>query len=80
MKKEEKLRYIMYAIKNNANLTIETQNNKKYNIKKLTNNRKWVIIKTERNRTPAGKPKTSNTSSHIPVRIAIGHINSQEDA
>ena len=38
MKKEEKLRYIMYAIKNNANLTIETQNNKKYNIKEVEYN------------------------------------------
>lgn len=27
-----------------------------------------------------GEPKAPNTSSHIPVRIAIGHINSQEDA
>ena len=27
-----------------------------------------------------GEPKAPNTSSHIPVRIAIGNINSQEDA
>ena len=35
----------MYAIKNNANLTIETQNNKKYNIKEVEYNNERELLK-----------------------------------
>ena len=61
MKKEEKLRYIMYAIKNNANLTIETQNNKKYNIKEVeyNNERELLKYKYEKNNND-GKIRVEN--------------------
>ena len=37
------------------------------------------ILALEQQNQPE-EPKAPNTSSHIPVRIAIEHINSQEDA
>lgn len=36
----------------------------------------YTII-SSREETTAGRAESPNTSSHIPVRIAIGHINSQ---
>lgn len=38
MRREEKISYILYAIKNNKILTIETQNDKKYSIKEMKYN------------------------------------------
>lgn len=71
MKKEEKLRYIMYAIKNNANLTIETQNNKKYNIKEVeyNNERELLKYKYEKNNND-GKIRVENI---LDIQLADKH-------
>lgn len=44
MEKKAKLKYILYAIKNNKNLKIETQNNKKYEIKEIQYNQKLDML------------------------------------